>query len=241
MSRLDLVADPALQISEMAIAFGKLGQQFLIELQRRCRIDRIDPVLLIDRGGAARGPSGLSAFPGNRRNARYRRHRTRRPRPRRAARSSSWSGRSARLPLMSMLDAAEDVHEAHAASQAFLADLDEFLVGALEPGRPHPAFLVPERAETVPQAGVAPHHPVFDRSRGWRAGRRVSRGMFSPVVTLPPLRSRLHHSMTWMAAQPRQWGERQCQGSQEKPRSSPAAPGASAGIIRWRWPRKARA
>ena len=46
---------------------------------------------------------------------------------------------------------------------AFLADLDEVLVGALKPGRPHLAFLVPDGAETVPQPGVAPERPVLDQ------------------------------------------------------------------------------
>src|SRR4051812_17987799 len=58
--------------------------------------------------------------------------------------------------------AAEHVHDAHAAVEAFLADGDEFLIGALKPGRPHPAAFVQARAEAAPHAGGAPDHPFFN-------------------------------------------------------------------------------
>src|SRR5471030_305845 len=40
---------------------------------------------------------------------------------------------------------------------------DELLVGALEPGCPHAAFGVPDRAEAIPLKTVPPHRPVLDQ------------------------------------------------------------------------------
>ena len=59
--------------------------------------------------------------------------------------------------------AAEEVVDAHAALVALQVGRDELLVGALEPGRPHPAFRVPDGAEAVPLQAVAPHRPVLDQ------------------------------------------------------------------------------
>src|SRR5262245_15933186 len=46
---------------------------------------------------------------------------------------------------------------------AFLRDLDEVLVAALKPGRPHLSFGMPDRREVVPLQAVAPHGPVLDQ------------------------------------------------------------------------------
>src|SRR5581483_3037946 len=47
-------------------------------------------------------------------------------------------------------DPAEEVEDPDAALEALAADADEVVAGALEPGRHHPAVVVPERAEAVP-------------------------------------------------------------------------------------------
>src|SRR5438045_4592531 len=59
--------------------------------------------------------------------------------------------------------AAEEVQNRDAFGPAVLAHLDEFVGGALGPGRHHPAIVEPDGAEPLPVAGVAPNHPVFDQ------------------------------------------------------------------------------
>ena len=59
--------------------------------------------------------------------------------------------------------AAEEMIDAHAIGVALQVGVDELLVGALKPGRPHPAFRVPDRPEAVPLQAVAPHRPVLDQ------------------------------------------------------------------------------
>src|SRR4029077_20571074 len=57
--------------------------------------------------------------------------------------------------------AAEEVQDAHALVEAGLAHLDELGRRPLEPGRGHPAVVVPDAAEALPVAGVAPERPVL--------------------------------------------------------------------------------
>src|SRR5688572_4539420 len=53
------------------------------------------------------------------------------------------------------------MQDAHAALEAGAAHLDEFRRRALEPGRGHPAVVVPDSAKALPVAGVAPQRPVL--------------------------------------------------------------------------------
>ena len=57
---------------------------------------------------------------------------------------------------------AEEVQDAHTLVEAGAAHLDELLRRALEPGRHHAPVGVPDGAEPLPVAGIAPHHPVLD-------------------------------------------------------------------------------
>ena len=47
--------------------------------------------------------------------------------------------------------------------EALAADADEFVGGALDPGRHHHPVVVPDGAEALPVAGVAPDRPVLDQ------------------------------------------------------------------------------
>src|SRR5205823_12332597 len=58
--------------------------------------------------------------------------------------------------------AAEKMQNADAAVPAFTTDLYEACCRALEPGRHHPAIVVPYGAKALPIAGVAPQRPVLD-------------------------------------------------------------------------------
>src|SRR6516225_9462105 len=53
------------------------------------------------------------------------------------------------------------MQDAHAARPTLFVGVDEFLETALEPGCHHAAVGVPDCAETIPQARVAPHRPIF--------------------------------------------------------------------------------
>jgi hypothetical protein len=59
--------------------------------------------------------------------------------------------------------AAEEVQDPDAALEALPADADELGRRPLEPGRHHAAVLVPDGAEALPVAGVAPDGPVLDQ------------------------------------------------------------------------------
>src|SRR5207344_1966142 len=59
---------------------------------------------------------------------------------------------------------AQEVEDAHAVLEALAADADEVVARPLEPGRHHPAVVVPDRAEPLPVAGVAPDDPVLDEA-----------------------------------------------------------------------------
>src|ERR1700674_1757473 len=55
------------------------------------------------------------------------------------------------------------MQDADAAVIAFLAHLDEFVRGSVEPGRHHPPIAVPHGAEAIPHQCIAPHRPVLDQ------------------------------------------------------------------------------
>src|SRR6185437_8699309 len=90
--------------------------------------------------------------------------------------------------------------DARAAFVAFPADLDEFLESALKPCRPHGAAAVPDRAEAVPLARVAPQNPVLDQFADRKpvgGGAGHVRLMSSPGLTR---RSRLGEQCAYPSA-----------------------------------------
>src|SRR5699024_8149193 len=58
-------------------------------------------------------------------------------------------------------DAAEEMQDADALGPGLLADLDELITGALRPGRHHAPVGMPDGAEALPIAGIAPDSPVL--------------------------------------------------------------------------------
>src|ERR1700759_4659846 len=54
-------------------------------------------------------------------------------------------------------DAAQEMQDADAPGPAFLADGDELVAGALGPGRHHAPVWMPDSAEALPVARVAPN------------------------------------------------------------------------------------
>src|SRR3990172_5074700 len=57
---LDLVADLALQIGEVPVAFRELRQQLFVELGRASGLDRVDAVLLVGEAAQHDSPFALS-------------------------------------------------------------------------------------------------------------------------------------------------------------------------------------
>src|SRR5688572_18542547 len=71
------------------------------------------------------------------------------------------------------------MQDAHAFVEARLAHLDEFRRRTLEPGRRHPAVVVPDGAKALPVAGIAPQRPVLhDLDDG---GFLIHQSTFIPV------------------------------------------------------------
>jgi hypothetical protein len=46
---LHVVADPGLEVGEVAVALGEAGQEPTVELEARGGVDRVHPVELVDR------------------------------------------------------------------------------------------------------------------------------------------------------------------------------------------------
>src|SRR5665213_93112 len=183
----DHVADLGLQISEVAVAFRKLRQQILVEHRPRRGVDRIDAVFFVSQAAEYDAPFAFALFqkiiePSGAH------HVTDHALDRRALRDGHFGLRDGALALDVDAHAAEHVHDAHAAVVAFLADLDEFLESALKPGRPHMAVAMPDRAETVPHARIAPQRPVLDqRADGQAVGgvTRHNRSLSWPGLSRP--------------------------------------------------------
>src|SRR5262249_54048663 len=67
---------------------------------------------------------------------------------------------------------------------------DEVFIGTLKPGRPHLPVLVPDGAEAIPHAGIAPKHPVFDQVADRKTVGRVARHNDPPPYSLVRASSR---------------------------------------------------
>src|SRR5688572_7924348 len=174
---LDAEAELGLQIAQMAVALGQRAEQIRLELDPDRRVDRVHPVLLVDRLAPHDRPARRSFFkkikkaPG-------------------ANDIDQLAVEAAALidghlglgdgPAALHLDARapQEVQDAHALVEAGLADLDELGGRALEPGRGHPAVVVPHRAEALPVAGIAPERPVLHRFDNFKL---VVQSTFIPV------------------------------------------------------------
>jgi hypothetical protein len=81
------------------------------------------------------------------------------------------------------------MQDAHALVVALLADPDEVVGRALEPGRHHAPVVMPDGAEFLPLARVAPHRPVLDQlADGETVGRFAWHArllLLAPGGTLP--------------------------------------------------------
>src|SRR5215472_8240464 len=159
---LHLVADPGLQIGEMAVALRKLRQQSFVQFEPCGWIQRIEAVFLVDRLAQHQAPTFFALFQevieaagadhvaddvvdaGTLRD----RHLGLRD----GARARNVDRRTA-----------EKMQDADAAFVTLLAHLDEFVRSALEPGRHHTSVVMPHGAEAVPHKGIAPHCPVLNQ------------------------------------------------------------------------------
>ena len=165
---LDVVADPRLQVREVAVPHREPCEQ-VASRARASPPGRPDPSGPSRRSaGAARAPNGPHAVRGSRRSARCRR---RRPRPRRP--SARWEivifvCETARSPATStdcpprkwrMLDALRPPRLAHR---------DELVRRPLRPGRHHPAVVEPDACGNAPSRRHRARPPSSRRARGSR-------------------------------------------------------------------------
>src|SRR5208282_2015641 len=156
----DLVPDPALQVREVAIALREAVEQILVEHDFHRRIHWIEPILLIDRLPQHQAPATIAVLKEIEEAAST--HHI-------ADYALDWRTLGNRhlglrdCALAGDIDrtATEKVQDANTARPALIVDLDELLETALEPGRHHAAFGLPDGAKTIPQARVSPHRPVF--------------------------------------------------------------------------------
>ena len=176
MSVFDLVADERLHVGEVAVARGEAGEDAGVEGRAGDGGDRRQAVDLVDRLAQDQAPAAIAAgqevveAAGADDVAEH------------IVDADALGDRHLRLGDRAVAGdvdrrAAEEVQDADAAVPALLADTDEFLVGALPPGRHHAAVLVPDGAEAIPVSGVAPDRPVLDQFADLAAvgGRRRSR------------------------------------------------------------------
>src|SRR5262245_50797345 len=145
----------------MAITLGKARQKGGIEGKDRRRIDRIEPIFLVDRLSSDDRPSAVALFEevieascahdvgqdAVDQRPLIDRHLDLRDGPR----GNDVAGEST-----------EKMQNVDAFVEAFPADVDESRRGSLEPGGRHPSIRMPDRREAVPVGGVPPENPVLD-------------------------------------------------------------------------------
>jgi hypothetical protein len=169
---LDVESDLGLDVAEVAVSDGELGQQIAVQLEPGGRVDRVEPVLLVDRlaqddppaAGAVSGTliavhapleevveaAGADHVALDAVHLRPLRDRHLGLRDR---------------PVTGHIDRAapEEVQDVHATLESLAAYANEISRGSLEPGRHHEPVVVPDGGEALPVAGVAPDHPVLDQ------------------------------------------------------------------------------
>ena len=159
--RLDRVAHLLLQVGQVLVALGEPGQHGLVEGQRGGRVDRVDPVLLVD-GLAQHHPPApvplLEEVVEPAQAAHVAQH---------AVHLGPLHDRHPGLgdgPGPAELDPAAtgEVQDVDTPGCALLADPDEILLRPLPPGGHHVAVVVPAGPERRPVAGVPGAGPGLD-------------------------------------------------------------------------------
>jgi lysophospholipase L1-like esterase len=135
----DDVADVGLHVSQVLIARRQGSESRAVQLEFGGRIDRIDPVLFIDRLTQHQAPA-----PG-------------------ALRDGHLGLRDGALTRKVDRCAAQKMQNADPLGPAFPARANEIRRRTLKPGRHHDAVIVPDRGESIPIARIAPQRPVFDQ------------------------------------------------------------------------------
>src|ERR1700734_584029 len=158
--RFDFVTDLALQIGEMPIAFREARQQILVEHKFSRRIDRVEPILFVDRLAQNDSPAAVAFLDEIVEASRAHDVADHPPDSGTLEDSHFGLGRGA-MPGHVDRSAAKKVQDTDAAGPAFVIDFNELLKAALEPGGHHAALRMPHRPEAIPQAGVAPHGPIL--------------------------------------------------------------------------------
>src|SRR6478752_2312721 len=159
---LHRVADAGLQISEMPVARWELLEENSIEHRCRAWRDRVHAVLFIDRLPQHDTPASVALFekivepPGAEHVAQHALDLG-------ALRDRHLGLRDRAVSGQVDGDAAEEMQDADTLGPGLLADFDELVAGALRPGRHHAAVRMPDGAEALPVAGIAPDRPVLQQ------------------------------------------------------------------------------
>src|SRR5262249_49292888 len=146
----------------VAVTGGEACKEIAVELEPRRGVDRVEPVTLVDRLPQHETPAsvppleevveaaGADDVADD------------------AVHLGALGARHLGLPDRTVAGdvdggAAEEVKDADAPLEPFTADADELVGRPLKPRRHHPAVVVPDAAEALPVARVAPHDPVLDQ------------------------------------------------------------------------------
>ena len=146
----------------MAVTRREALKDFGIEFDGSCRIDRIHPVLLVDRLAQNIAPAPFAPFD-EIAEAAGADHVDKHAVHRRALGDRHLGLADRAVAVQVDRGAAEKMQDADPALPARLVHGDEFVAGALGPGRHHHTVRVPDGAEALPVAGVAPDCPVLDQ------------------------------------------------------------------------------
>src|SRR3954453_6987457 len=159
---LDRVADAGLQISEVPVARWELLEERFVQNGSCTRRNGVHAVFLIDRLAQHDAPTALPLFeeivepPGAEHVAQHALDLG-------ALRDRHLGLRDGAVSCEVDRDAAQEMQDADAPGPGLLADFDELVAGALRPGRHHAAVRMPDGAETLPVARIAPDRPVLQQ------------------------------------------------------------------------------
>ena len=173
-----------LHVPEVAVPDGEGGEPRPVELERRGRIDHVEAVLLVDRLAAHDSPASGAQLE----------EVVEPPRAGHVHLGPVDDGplldlhlglRDRAAPGHLAAEAAEEVRDIHAVLEPGPADRDELGVRPLEPGRGHPAVVMPDPRELVPPSRVPQDDPVFDDLPDRRRRREVK---FTVHASILPVR-----------------------------------------------------
>src|SRR6185437_13726635 len=157
----NFVTNLRLQVSEVAIAFSKRHQKFLIEVEFGGGIDGIHAILFVNRLAQNQSPTPCALFPeidktpGANNVAHY---------------VMNWGAlinfhfglREGAIALHFYRATALKMQDAHALGETLFAHFDEFIGCALSPGGHHAAIVMPKAAKLLPHQGIPPENPVVN-------------------------------------------------------------------------------